>query len=77
MDKKTLRNSATALTALLDICNDYELKSSLKGHHLIVRFGSYVYDKEKDFLYDFAQELGDFLTTMPKNIKEKYFKLKK
>jgi hypothetical protein len=76
MGNKTLRNSATALTALLDICNDYELKSSPKGHHLIVRFGSYVYDKEKDFLYDFAQELGNFIAAMPKDIKEKHFILK-
>jgi hypothetical protein len=67
---------AAALTALLDVCTDYELKASTNGHTLIVRFGEYVYNEEKEFLYDFAQELGTFMSKMPKEVKEEYFVLR-
>lgn len=67
---------AAALTALIDVCNDYELKSTEKGHKLTVRFGDYIYSEEKESMYSFAQELGTFISRMPKDIKEKYFKLK-
>ncbi|MFK5950174.1 MAG: hypothetical protein QM500_15525 [Methylococcales bacterium] len=67
---------SAALTTLLDVCTDYDLKSSTKGHTLTVRFGNYVYKAEKKFLYDFAQELGTFLSKMPKVVKDKYLVLK-
>lgn len=63
---------AAALTALLDVCQDYELKSSKQGHTLIVRLGEHVYKAEKKFLYDFPYELGMFMTNLPKKVKEKY-----
>lgn len=67
---------SAVLTTLLDICTDYDLKSSTKGHSLTVRFGNYVYKAEKKFLYDFAQELGTFMSKMPKIVKDKYLVLK-
>lgn len=74
MSKPTIPELYLAFSSILDICPKFTFTKKVGGYHLIVEFGSIVYNQKRKHIHEFTEHLGQFICSLPPEIKEKYLK---
>ena len=74
ISKPTIPELWLAFSSILDICPEFTFTKKDREYHLIVRFGGIEYNQKRKHIHQFTEHLGQFICSLPPEIKEKYLR---
>ena len=72
MSKATVPELWLTFSGILVICPNFTLTKKDGEYHLIVKFGDIEYNQKREYIHEFTEHLGQFIISLPSEIKEKY-----